>query len=357
MADTAVNTNNVVQQWDDQFFMEYVRQNRFRRYMGTSMNSIFQVKEDLTTKSGNKITIPLVTRLTGDGVSGNEVLEGNEENLNNYGHGIDVTTYRNGVVVTVEEEQKTAIGIRNAAREALRMWGMEDTRDKIITALGAIATADGGNTAYASASEANKDTWLANNADRVLFGAAVSNNSSNDHSASLANIDNTNDKLDAAMVSLAKRRAKTADAHIRPFRTTEDEEWFVMFCNSLAFRDLKTDSTILQANREAWQRGRNNPIFTDGDLLYDGVILREVPEIAVISGVGASGIDVAPNYMCGAQAVGVAWAKRWQSRTQTTDYEFRFGVAIEGNYGVEKMFFNTKQHGVHTVYSAGVADS
>lgn len=364
MADTTTSANNTVQQWDDDFFVEYVRNNRFSRYMGSNENSVIQMVEDLTRKAGDRITVQLVSRLQGAGVSGNTALEGSEEALNNFGHAINVTTRRNGVVVTDEEQQKSNIDFRNAARMQLMTWSMEQIRggastsqSGIIEALGAIATADGGNTLYASASEANKDTWLANNADRVLFGAAVSNNSGNDHSASLANIDNTNDQLSAAIVSLAKRRAKTADPHIRPIRTREDEEWYVMFANSLAFRDLKEDSTFAQANREARERGLNNPLFRDGDLVYDGVIIREVPEIAVLTGVGAGSIDVAPNYLCGAQAVGIAWAQRWRSRLNNTDYEFRKGVGIHANYGTEKLFFNTSQHGVHTVYTAGVADA
>ena len=359
MADTATHSNLTVQQWDDQFFAEYVRDNRFKRYMGTGANAVIQIKEDLTTKPGNSITFPMVTKLTNSAVTGNTRLAGNEEALGNYGHQVNVTFRRNGVLVTAEEEQKSPIGLRNAAREMLKLWAMEDTRDLVISALGAIATADGGNTAYASASESNKDSWLANNSDRVLFGAVTGNNAANDHSACLAEIDNTADKLDADIVSLAKRIAKTSSAPtITPIRTTEDEEWFVMFCNSLAFRDLKTDSTMLQANREAWTRGRDNPLFRDGDLIFDGVICREVPEISVISGVGASSIDVAPNYLCGQQAVGVAYAQRWKSSIKKEDdYGFEYGVGISSNYGCEKLHYNTKQNGVVTVYTAGVADS
>lgn len=364
MADVAVSTNNTVQQWDDDFFVEYVRENRFSRYTGSDENSVIQMVEDLTKKAGDRITVQLVGRLKGTGVSGNTALEGAEEALSNYGHAVNVTTRRNGVVVTDEEQQKSNIDFRNAAKMQLKTWAMEQLRggsatsqSGVIEALGAISTADGTNTLYSVASEANKDTWLANNADRVLFGAAVSNNAANDHSAALAEIDNTNDQLSAAIVSLAKRRAKTADAHIRPIKTREDEEWYVMFANSLAFRDLKEDSVMTAANREARARGLDNPLFRDGDLIYDGVIIREVPEIAVISGVGAAGIDVAPNYLCGAQAVGVAWAKRWKSELDDRDYKFRRGVAIAANYGVEKLFFNSLQHGVHTVYTAGVADA
>jgi hypothetical protein len=251
----------------------------------------------------------------------------------------------------------THIGLLNASKMALKNWAMEDTRDLIIQGFGAIATADGGNTAYADATEGNKDTFLTNNTDRLLFGAVKSNTTAADHSASLANINVTDDKLTPEMISLAKRMAKTASPIIRPIRTTEDEEWYVLFANSLAFRDLKTNATMTQANREARTRGTNNPLFTDGDLVWDGVIIREIPEIAVITGVGASSIDVAPNYFSGAQAIGVAWAQRWSPKTQQTDYTFRKGVAIQGNYGVEKLFFNTKQNGLLTIYASGVADS
>lgn len=357
MAEAAVSTNLTEQQWDDTLFREYVRDQRFRRYMGTNENAVIQMVEDLTKKAGDRITVPLITRLKGAGVEGNTALEGNEEVLSNYGHAINVTTRRNGVVVTNEEQQKTGIQLRNAAKMSLKDWGMEKARDGIIDAMGAIATADGGFTKYADASEANKDTYLDNNTDRLLFGSVKSNLTASDHSASLANIDNTNDKLTAAVVSLAKRMAKTADPHIRPIRVAEDEEWFVMFAPSLSFRDLKEDSTMAQANREARNRGLSNPLFRDGDLVYDGVIIREIPEISILTGVGAASIDVAPNYLCGAQTVGFAWAKRWKSTINVRDHGFRNAVGIEGNYGIEKLFFNTKAHGLVTVFTAGVADS
>ena len=95
-----------------------------------------------------------------------------------------------------------------------------------------------------------------------------------------------------------------------------------MFCNAWAFRDLTSNSTMTAANRDARQRGLDNPIFTGDSVIYDGIIYREIPEIAVISGVGASSIDVAPNYLCGAQAIGIAWAQRTKTVTDVRDYDF-----------------------------------
>src|SRR5690606_33476359 len=236
--------------------------------------------------------------------------------------------------VTSWEEQKTAMGIRAAARPLLRDWAMELNRDKVIAALASVQASAGGSIiAYGSATEANKDAWLDLNTDRILFGAAKGNlkqtapagGATNDHSASLAEIDSSADKLTKDVVSLAKRMAKLADPIIRPIRVNDDEEWYVMFAGSLAFRDLK--ASLASVNQAAEVRGKSNPLFTDGGVIYGGVIIREVPEIAVLSGVGASGTtDVAPNYLCGAQALAHVIGKRWTSTTDTRDYGFVHGV-------------------------------
>lgn len=360
MADTRAATGLTPQLWDDKFFTDYIRENRFARYFGTDENSIIHIKEDLTKKKGDTVTFALVNALTGDGVTGNETLEGNEEELDSRSHAVSVDVLRHAVSVTEWEEQKSAIDLRDAGRMQLKLWYMSRMKTDIIAALGSI-----NGVAYSSASEANKDAWLVDNADRCLFGAAKSNNSANDHSSSLANIDNTNDKLTPAAISLMKRMAQTATPAIKPIRMVEDEEWYVMFCNSLAFRDLSNNSTMTQANRDARERGEDNPLFTGGSLIWDGVIIREIPEIAVLSGVGNGGIDVAPVYMCGAQALGIAWARRFKSTTNVRDYEFKYGVGGREIRGIEKLRFGSgsgdtddlQDHGVVTGFFAGVADS
>lgn len=362
--ETTARSGLTPQQWDDQFFMEYVRDSRFKRYMGTDENAIIQLKDDLTRKPGDKVTFANVRKLKGQGVTGNQVLEGNEEELDSRSMAVTVNPLRNAVIVTDWDEQKSAIDLRDAGRMALKLWAMEKMRDQTIAALYSI-----NGVAYDSATEAQKDAWLADNADRVLFGSAVSNNSGNDHSASLANIDNTNDKLTTSVISLAKRRAQLASPAIKPIRLNEDEEWYVMFANSLAFRDLQLDSAMQQANRDARAREGNamnsNPLFTGGSLVWDGVIIREIPEIPYLAGVGAGGIQVGANFLCGAQAIGVAWAQRTRSTTDVRDYGFRTGVGVQEIRGIEKLLFgkgagdtdDLVQHGVHTVYAAAVADA
>ena len=361
MAETTAATGLTVQQWDDQFFVEHVQGNRFAAEMGTSENSIIQVKEDLTKKSGDSITYALVNRLTGAGVTNGATLEGNEEEMDSRSFKLTVAERANGVRSTSWDNQISAIDLRKAAKSTLKTWAMENTRDRIITALGSI-----NGVAYGSASEANKDAWLVDNADRVLFGAAVGNNASNDHSASLANIDNTNDKFTASAASLMKRLARTANPKIRPYMSENDSRYYyVCYVPSLVFRDLKADSTITQAQRDVSLRMQNERLFKGGDIEWDGIIFKEVEDIAVLSGVGAAGINVAPVYLCGAQALGYGVAQRWKSAEELFDYGRKKGCAIMETGGFEKLTFGSgsgdtddlKDHGVVTGFFASVADA
>lgn len=350
-------------QWEDKFFTEYVRANRFKRYMGTDENSIIQIKENLTKGKGDAITINLVGALDASGSpnDGSSALVGFEKALPNDGYKITVGVVRDAVTVNELEEQASPIDILNAGKVALKDLCMRYLRNAIITALHKI-----NGVAYGSANETQKDAWLVDNADRVLFGSAKSNNSGNDHSASLANINSTDDRLTGHVVSLAKRMAQTATTAngdgIRPYTYGEDEETYVMFVPSMAFRDLRSWMVDNGKWDTALERSKNNPLYSGPTSIeWDGVIVREIPEIAVLSGVGAAGIDVAPCFLCGAQAIGVAWAQR----TKTTfkkedDYGYNKGVGFQEIRGIEKIQWgqggDAVDWGVLTLYVSGVAD-
>lgn len=381
MAETTARPGLTPQQWDDKFFTEYVRANRFRKYMGTDPSNIIQVKEDLTRKPGDRVTFA-AARALGGGVSGNTVLEGNESELDLRSLTVAVAPLRNAVVVTEWDEQKSVIDLRDAARPALKTWSLERMREDIIRAFKSVPNAAGNMVSWEIATAAERNAWLVNNADRVLFGSSVANGASGVVATALATVDNTADKLSAATVSLAKRRAQMARPRITPTRTREeDEEWFVLFANPLSFRDFANDPVIVQANRDARVRGVDtNPLFTGGSLVWDGVIVREIPEMGlpfaasdtsvgqvggILAGVGTAGIDVGFNFLCGAQALGIAWAQRLKTTTDVRDYNFRHGAGVQEIRGIEKLMFgkgandrdNLVQQGVLTLFTAAVADA
>lgn len=362
MAETVAATGLTVQQWDDKFFVEHVQQNRFASSMGKDENSVIQVKEDLTKKKGDSLTYALTNRLTGDGVLDGATLEGNEEQLDSRSFKLTINERAHGVRSNTWENQISSIDLRKAGGLALKTWAMEDTRDRIIRAYGSI-----NGVTYGDATEPQKDAWLVDNADRALFGALVGNNASDDHSAALAEIDNTADKFTTGAASLMKRIARTANPKIRPVMSMESEGRFFYVCYvpSLVFRDLKTDTTITNAQRDVSLRMQNEKLFKGGDLEWDGIIFKEIEDIEVLTGVGAGGIDVAPVYFAGAQAVGYGVASRWKTEEELFDYKRKKGLAIMEMGNFEKMLFGSgsgdtddlKDHGLVTGFFASVADS
>lgn len=362
MARTEVPTNARVIQYQRDFYKEYIRANRFSKAMGADEASPIQLNEDLSRKIGEQTTFYLVNRLTGTGRTGYQTLQGYEEAASTRSFRVTVNRTRHAVTHDVLDEQFSAIDLVEAKRSILMDWFKENVRDRIITALGSISTDGSTHTAYASASESDKDTWLANNSDRVLFGASTSNNSANDHSAALANVDTTNDTLTAANLTVLKDVAKAASPKVRPIKLRDEEEWYLVYAPTKLFRQLQTSLSTI--NQNAWERsrGESNPLFTGGDLIYDGMIIKEIPEIAGLGAVGASSATVAPAYLVGAQAVAYAIAQRSKMISQMSDYDALQGAGIQMIDGIAKMYFGSgasdtttpKQNGLVTGYFAYV---
>ena len=394
MAEVVLATESERQIWDKDYLEESVRASRFAAYMGKAPTKIIIVKHELETEAGKTINIPLITQLTNKGVGGSTALRGRETQIGNYNCPITIDWDRNAVVVPKSESYKTEISFLNAGKPLLKNWTATALKMDIIYGLMSVIPVGNTTVPYAeitddltnggyqiatgytpgsvfdryegvswtTATEDNKAAWLALNSDRVLFGKTRSNISANDHSAALTTLDTTNDKLTVATAQLAKRMAGNANPHITSFMTEDGREYYVMFCGPRSFRDLKNDSTMLAANRDSRAREAGgmdkNPIFQDGDLIYDGIIFRKVPEIPHIVNVGDSATtDVEPNFLCGQQALGVAWGQTPTPQTEVNDYKFRPGIAIEELRGVKKLAFNGKQNGIVTVYTAAGADS
>ena len=86
MADMQLATASRIQKWDSDFFLEYVRDTRYRPFMGrASRNAMmpFVVKYELAS-GGKTVNLPLITRLKGSGVQGTARLVGQEEALGNF---------------------------------------------------------------------------------------------------------------------------------------------------------------------------------------------------------------------------------------------------------------------------------
>lgn len=368
MADTRANANLTPEIWDDQFFTEYLTENRYAGEMGTNENSIIQVKEDLTKKKGDRVNFALVNKLTQDAVTGRGVMEGNEEDMATRSFELAVDKRRNAVRVAEIDEQYSALSLRSAGKFVLKEWAMKDTERLITRALGNMNGVEMTAAAVGLAgNQATLDAWLVDNADRVFFGNSAYT-AMTDLSAGLATLTagTAAERLTAANISAMKFQATTrANPKIRPIRSEANgRHYFMLYAHPLAFRDLKADTTITQAQREVSLEMENNRLFKGGDLLWDGVIIKEAHDLydySTLTALGDSGTTtVVPAYLCGAQAIAVAYARRWRSKTEEFDYGDKYGVETSAIYGVGKMVFgsgagdrdDTKDHGIVTGFFA-----
>lgn len=360
--------------WQTKFWREYIRDSGFKPYMGEGPENIIHVANDLEgNMQGYEIRVPLVGRLQNPGVTGNTRLGGTEEKLDQYFQAVSWEYYRHAVELSKRDMERSAVQQMEVVRPLLKEWASELIRYQVIQSLHAMANGD----PFETASAATRNSWSALNQDRVLYGITRANYSAT-HATGLGAIDNTNDKLSTTMASLARFMARTANPHIRPFKTdTGGREYYVMFCHPLCFRDLKADTVMVSANREARAREGsamdNNPLFQDGDLIYDGIIFREIPEFFVprvgstatpsthLAGVGAGSIDVGVNFLCGTQAICyVNKQAPLPTEKKEDDYGFVKGRGIELAQGMSKMRWNNgagsnRDYGIVTVYAAAVA--
>ena len=387
MAESSIIAANKVTNFQTKVYLEYVRKGRFGPLIGNTENSPIQTNRDL-----QKHSIALVAKLDGAGVRGSSQLVGNEEALSNFEFNFEPTHLRNGVTITNAERQKSKFDLFTEARPALMNWVMETKRDQMNQALLAIeaggtyfnygGTEASGATGSSAASDVNMDTWNTNNTDRILYGAANSNLTAGDHTTSLATIDTTNDKLDTDVLTLLKRLAANADPLIRPITIDgrTDEPFYIYMVGQFGFRDLRENSTMQQANREARARGVSNPLFSGGDLLWDNILIKENPDLdkfidstgsGLWDGVwganatgdnlktaGNSSSRVGVGFLLGAQAMvfGLGEQAKFNVRKED-DYGHLNGVAVTAKHDIKKIFYNNKQHGMLTHFHSAALDS
>lgn len=376
MAEVVLNSNLVETRWlTNQYFKPYIRRSGFDRFMGEGSDAVIRVFNENLTDGGKDIIVPLLGVVRNAGVSGSQVLKGNEVDLEQFADRVRTNWRRNAIKVPKSTSYRSNLDILKAAGPSLRDWAARIVLKKgIIDNLNGIVIPGATDaegfaspdvvTTYALATAAQRNAYIVANSDRVLFGALVANASSGVMATALATLDNTDDKMSTAILDTARAiAAETADIEavgpaINPYMTDDGEEWYVVFVNRRQMRDLRRDPTMFQANRDAMERGKDNPLFRNGDLIWNGMIIKEIADLPVIAGAGAGGIDVAQATLVGQSALAVAWGQRPRLITdREEDYEFRPATAIEELIGIKKISFLGKQYGAVNIYTAATPNA
>jgi hypothetical protein len=379
MATSEASANLELIKWRNDYWTEYVRTSGYAPYMGAGPNSIFYTMRDLID-GGKDLIVPLVGSLKGKGV-GAGLLTGAEDKFDTYDFRTRPWWRRNAVTVKKSAQAKSAIDLFKARGDVLKLWSSDDMRESIMDALSYVSYDDthydedagiGRGVTLAETDATHKNAWVLDNPNRILFGISTANLVSGNYASSIANVDTTADTWSAGIIDAARglaraRNRQTGQRGVRPYRSTQTDgrEYFVLFVETRAFNKLRADADIKAANKDARAReggGMNdNPIFQGGDLIWNGVIIHEIPEqTSVLLAAGAASADVSVGYLCGAQALAIGWGQDpIPTQRKDDDYGFIKGVGTEELRSVEKTFFQTptsvgpgEQFGVVTVFGA-----
>lgn len=318
MAKTIVLTGNALTQklWEKDLFEDAKKESYFyKRFFSGDGSSIIHEKTDLTKQKGDKITFGIRMRLTGDGVTEGETLEGNEEKLTTHDMSATLARYRHAVRDHGSlDRQRPVYDMDNESRSALMDWGAEKIDKLCFDTLSASPTAVFRPNARAT------DTALVAGDTLTL---------------------QTLSKIKAlAKTGLATTAGRT-QTPIRPVKV-DGKEYYVLVVHPFAAFDLKNSADALQARREADARGADNPLFTGATLIWDGVVLHEHENIVWTTNAG--GVNYCKGLFLGRQAGVWAWGEMPSTVAKTFDYDEEHGFAWRMTAGAAKTAFNSKDY-------------
>ena len=353
-----------LQTWSRDFWKVARNQSFINQFAGTGSNAMVQRVTELTKNNkGTKANITLLADMTGDGITGDFTLEGNEEALRAYDISIELDQLRfaNRIAGRMTD-QKTVVNFREQSRDALA-YAMADRCDQL-----AFLTLSG--VAYTSKNNGALRTVVggAVNGQELVdleFASDVSAPTGDRHrrwdaTSGLVAGDTTavaaTDKISYSTIVNLKAYAK--DNYIRGIRGAGNQETFHMFVTPQQMASLKLDSDFLANVRNAGVRGAANGLFSGtSSLMVDGVMIHEFRHVFNTSGAttGTSSNAGAAGYkwgadanvvggralFCGAQALALADIGLPEMVEDTFDYGNQSGISVGKIFGMRKSKYNS----------------
>lgn len=323
------------------------------KFMGDDENNIIQVKRELA-KGGDTETFPLVARLRGDGVTGDEELEGNEESMKSFSEQVSIDQIRNAVRLKGKlDAQKVIYDQIKSARENLRIWMKEYLARQIFLKLGGVTNTSlvdvSGRTVSARATWSNTPDFIPD-ADEAYTGSRLRYmNAGGVSTASLT----TGNTMTLDTVTNAVTMARLSDPKIQPLTGEGGEDFYVMYLHPLSARDIRKSSDWKTAQQNARERAESNPVFRGALGYWSNCLLLEnefVPWLDVsVAGNSFRGaatgtdcaVDTARNLLCGRQAVLMAECSNPEALVvEQFDYKNKDGVACSFIGGLQKAVFS-----------------
>jgi N4-gp56 family major capsid protein len=369
-----VGDSLAAKRWSRRLETEALMATEIAPLIGESSNAIIHRKDEPKREKGDQVTIGLRTKLSGDGVSEGQTLEGNEESLTTFSQALVLNEIAHAVRVKGErsiDAQRILFDMRTEAKAGLKDWIAERLSIAFFLHVGGYTggtyvhrnlNVDRTKTVYNLG-----NTVVAPTTNRRIWAAAGAGetNTADEQLES-------DDVFDLSLIDYAKERARTAGIPLRPAKV-DGGEYYVMYLHPYQVTDLRRSTDTgqwMDFTRAAYTgRGKDSPLFTGALGMYNGVILRESEHVVpgVNSSTSATISTVRRAVLLGAQAAlfgmgsefnapsGEMGANAFKWVEETFDYERELGVSAQSLMGMKKSSFNSEDFGVITVSTYAAA--
>jgi|SRR5215510_9226535 len=364
MADTAygVGASEAVKLWSQKLAREALRKTYIKNFMGPSSDNLIQIKPETSKGPGDRVRVTLRMQLTGDGVQGDGMQEGNEEALTTYTDDLLINQLRHAVRSEGKmTEQRIPFEIREEAMMGLSDWWADRWDQWFFNQVcGYMAQTD---TRYTGHNTVITPSTTSGNEHQV-WPAAIAN----DQSLSTAGGTDTTHCFSLTLIDKAVEKAKTVTPPIRPI-VVDGEKWFVVFLHPFQTTSLRTQPSTATAQvtwydlQKSLLQGSGsvkNPIFTGALGTYNGCILHESYRVTqgANSSTNAAITTARRAVLCGAQAAIAAFGEGHDKNSydwfeQLFDYGNKLGVKAGCISGLKKSSYTVTVSGTSAATDFG----
>ncbi len=352
--DFPVNDPLAVQRWETALTVESEKKQYFRKFMGSDGNAMIRIKQQLSKAAGEKIIVPLRMKLSGDGVEGDNIIEGTdaEEALDFFNDSLFIDQRRKGTKSKGKmSEQRVPFNLRKEGRDALSTWYAEDYDEQIMMYLaGARGIDPSFHVPLDWTGRANNALQAPDSTSLVYSGDASAKN----------DLDSA-DTMSIGMVEKLLAKIETRDPQMLPFMCQGERKYVLLMHIWDAFNlRTSTSATDWLEIHKATVRGDKAMMYKNALGEYGGMVMHKHRNVIRFSDYGSGANLAASRSLClGAQAGIIAWggASSVSSKNKMSWHEEADGrgnaLAITAGaiVGVKKSVFDSKDYGVIAVDS------
>lgn len=342
-----------------------------RHFTGESEQSVVQRVTELseTSKGTSAAVFTLVPDLEGDGVVGDNQLEGNEEEIKAYDQTITYDQIRNANRLEGRmADMKSTVRFRENSKNLLADWLAQRIDELAFLTLSGVSYEFHTNGAVRTASQF----------PLLDFAADVTAPTANRHfrfdatdglqPAGTNNIEAADLPTWRMVVEL---KAYAEESFIRPVTTQDGVEVYNLFMHPRQIAALKRDEEFIEAMKFAAQRGDRNLLFkgtgmggTASGIYIDGINIVSYRNVFSTTGAptgskwGAGGdVNGARALLVGAQALALAdiGVARWVEKD--FDYDNSPGVSVAKLIGFKKPVWRSARTGTMEDFSVIAVDT